>query len=94
MIDMVPKAISYTLVNFAKENLQQTLLEELYRQDLLDDLLRESPEVTARRKEWVQLSLFDTDAPGWSRWSRRSRRPRRLSPPCEGPTQAFHLACK
>ncbi|CAK9783485.1 unnamed protein product [Cutaneotrichosporon oleaginosum] len=55
MIDMVPKAISYTLVNFAKENLQQTLLEELYRQDLLDDLLRESPEVTARRKEVIKM---------------------------------------
>lgn len=55
MIDMVPKAISYTLVNHAKENLQQTLLEELYRQDLLDDLLRESPDVTARRKEVVKM---------------------------------------
>ncbi|BEI90214.1 uncharacterized protein CcaverHIS019_0302840 [Cutaneotrichosporon cavernicola] len=55
MIDMVPKAISYTLVNYAKENLQQTLLEELYRQDLLDDLLRESPDVTARRKEVVKM---------------------------------------
>lgn len=63
MIDMVPKAISYTLVNFAKENLQQTLLEELYRQDLLDDLLRESPDVTARRKEWVAAVNF-ADAQG------------------------------
>lgn len=30
MIDMVPKAITLTLVNFAKENLQRVLLENLY----------------------------------------------------------------
>lgn len=30
MIDMVPKAITLTLVNFAKENLQRVLLEHLY----------------------------------------------------------------
>lgn len=55
MIDMVPKAISYNLVNYCKEHLQQQLLEKLYKPDVLDELLKESPEVTARRKEVVRM---------------------------------------
>jgi dynamin 1-like protein len=51
MIDMVPKAISLTLVNHAKENLQQELLRELYKPDVLDELLKESDFVVNRRKE-------------------------------------------
>jgi replication fork clamp-binding protein CrfC len=51
MIDMVPKAISLTLVNFSKENLQQELLQELYKADVLDELLKESEFVVSRRKE-------------------------------------------
>lgn len=55
MIDMVPKAISYTLVNYAKDHLQQTLLEQLYKPEVLDELLKESPDVVARRKECVRM---------------------------------------
>lgn len=55
MIDMVPKAISYTLVNYCKENLQQQLLENLYKPDVLEELLKESPDVVARRKELIRL---------------------------------------
>jgi replication fork clamp-binding protein CrfC len=51
MIDMVPKAISLTLVNHAKENLQRELLQELYKPEVLDDLLKESEYVVSRRKE-------------------------------------------
>ncbi|CAA7265375.1 unnamed protein product [Cyclocybe aegerita] len=51
MIDMVPKAISLTLVNFSKENLQRELLQELYKPDVLDELLKESDYVVSRRKE-------------------------------------------
>ena len=51
MIDMVPKAISLTLVNYAKENLQKELLQELYKPEVLDDLLKESDFVVSRRKE-------------------------------------------
>lgn len=50
MIDMVPKAITLTLVNHAKENLQRELLEHLYKPDVLEELLKESPDVVAR---WV-----------------------------------------
>jgi hypothetical protein len=53
MIDMVPKAITLTLVNHSKENLQRELLQELYKPDVLDDLLRESEHVVSRRREVV-----------------------------------------
>jgi hypothetical protein len=42
MIDMVPKAIMLNLVAHAKEDLQRELLENLYRTNALDDLLKES----------------------------------------------------
>jgi dynamin 1-like protein len=53
MIDMVPKAVTLTLVNFAKENLQKELLQELYKPEVLPNLLQESEHVVARRKEVV-----------------------------------------
>lgn len=55
MIDMVPKAITYTLVMYSKDNLQRELLQELYKPDVLDDLLKESEFVTTRRKEVVSM---------------------------------------
>ena len=48
---MVPKAITLTLVNHSKENLQRELLQELYKPEILDDMLKESEHVVARRKE-------------------------------------------
>ncbi|TFK43015.1 Dynamin central region-domain-containing protein [Crucibulum laeve] len=51
MIDMVPKAISLTLVSHSKENLQRELLQELYKPEVLDELLKESEFVVNRRKE-------------------------------------------
>ncbi|KAG5647192.1 vacuolar protein sorting-associated protein 1 [Asterophora parasitica] len=55
MIDMVPKAISLTLVAHSKENLQRELLQELYKPEVLDDLLKESEFVVSRRKEVVSM---------------------------------------
>ncbi|KAI0049869.1 hypothetical protein FA95DRAFT_1604029 [Auriscalpium vulgare] len=55
MIDMVPKAITLTLVNRSKEDLQRELLQELYKPDVLDDLLQESEFVVSRRKEVVGM---------------------------------------
>jgi len=55
MIDMVPKAISLTLVNHSKEDLQRELLQELYKPEVLDDLLKESEYVVSRRKEVVSM---------------------------------------
>jgi len=55
MIDMVPKAITLTLVNHSKENLQRELLQELYKPEVLDDLLKESEFVVSRRKEVTSM---------------------------------------
>ena len=50
MIDFLPKAIFLTLVNHSMESLQ-----ELYKPDVLEDLLKESELVVARRKEVVSM---------------------------------------
>ncbi len=55
MIDTVPKAISLMLVQHAKDNLQKGLLEELYKPEILDDLLKESEFVVGRRKEVMSM---------------------------------------
>ncbi|KAI9035819.1 vacuolar ATP synthase catalytic subunit A [Aspergillus affinis] len=55
MIDMVPKAIMYTLVQFSKDAMQGELLENMYRNSELDDLLKESDYTIRRRKECQQM---------------------------------------
>ncbi|OBZ88894.1 Vacuolar protein sorting-associated protein 1 [Choanephora cucurbitarum] len=55
MIDMVPKAIMLNLVNHSKEELQRELLSELYKADVLDDLLQESEFTQQRRKECKKM---------------------------------------
>lgn len=55
MIDMVPKAIMLNLVDRAKKELQRELLTELYKADVLDDLLHESEFTQQRRKECKKM---------------------------------------
>ncbi|KAJ9640011.1 vacuolar protein sorting-associated protein 1 [Coniosporium tulheliwenetii] len=55
MIDMVPKAIMYQLVSMTKEEMQRELLENMYRAEELDDLLKESEYTIRRRKECQQM---------------------------------------
>jgi dynamin 1-like protein len=55
MIDMVPKAIMLNLVSRAKEELQRELLTELYKADVLDELLQESDFTQQRRKECKKM---------------------------------------
>ncbi|KAL2010728.1 hypothetical protein VTN00DRAFT_6535 [Thermoascus crustaceus] len=55
MIDMVPKAIMYTLVQFSKDEMQRELLEQMYRTNELDELLKESEYTVRRRKECQQM---------------------------------------
>jgi len=71
MIDMVPKAIMYNLVAFAREELQRELLENLYRSTALDDLLKES-EVSFTPPSRImanQSSLPSTDGRSANEWS-------------------------
>ncbi|KAI8065524.1 Dynamin central region-domain-containing protein [Gongronella butleri] len=55
VIDMVPKAVMLNLVNHAKEELQRELLTELYKTDVLDELLEESELTKERRKECKKM---------------------------------------
>ncbi|KAJ2902199.1 uncharacterized protein MKZ38_000933 [Zalerion maritima] len=55
MIDMVPKAIMLNLVQFTKDEMQKELLENMYRTDTLDELLKESDYTIRRRKECQQM---------------------------------------
>ncbi|CCJ31013.1 unnamed protein product [Pneumocystis jirovecii] len=55
MTDMVPKAIMYNLVMYSKEGMQKELLENLYKTDVLDDILKESEYTIQRRKECVRM---------------------------------------
>ncbi|KAF9403358.1 vacuolar protein sorting-associated protein 1, partial [Podila epigama] len=53
--DTVPKAIMLNLVNNAKEELQRELLQELYKIDVLNELLKESEFTQNRRKECKKM---------------------------------------
>ncbi|KAF2769805.1 hypothetical protein EJ03DRAFT_292578 [Teratosphaeria nubilosa] len=55
MIDMVPKAIMLNLVEHTKEEMQRELLENMYRTQELDELLKESEYTIRRRKECQQM---------------------------------------
>ncbi|KAI9763785.1 MAG: vacuolar protein sorting-associated protein 1 [Geoglossum simile] len=55
MIDMVPKAIMLNLVQFTKDEMQRELLENMYRTNELDELLKESDYTVRRRKECQQM---------------------------------------
>ncbi|KAL6839960.1 hypothetical protein ACP4OV_029770 [Aristida adscensionis] len=49
--DFIPKAIMHFLVNHTKRALHNYLITKLYREDLLEDLLREPDEITIKRKQ-------------------------------------------
>ncbi|KAI1319709.1 vacuolar protein sorting-associated protein 1 [Mortierella claussenii] len=55
VIDTVPKAIVLNLVSTAKEGLQRELLQELYKAEVLDELLKESEYTQNRRKECKKM---------------------------------------
>jgi vacuolar protein sorting-associated protein 1 len=53
--DMIPKCIMLNLVNYSREEMQRALLAELYKENLLEDLLKESPDTVIRRKECKKM---------------------------------------
>ncbi|XP_051216732.1 dynamin-related protein 3A isoform X1 [Lolium perenne] len=54
--DAVPKAIMHFLVNHTKRELHNVLIRKLYRENLLDEMLRETDEVLIRRQR-IQETL-------------------------------------
>jgi hypothetical protein len=71
MIDMVPKAIMLNLVSHTKEELQRELLENLYRSNALDDLLKESEVCVLSLTFPYSSSSRSTDGRSASEWSNR-----------------------
>jgi dynamin 1-like protein len=53
--DSVPKAIMHFLVNKSKQDLQNELVSNLYKEELFDELLVESAEIAAKRKACWQM---------------------------------------
>jgi len=53
--DTVPKTIMHFLVNASKDNIQNELVSSLYKEELMDDLLSESPGIAARRKQCKEM---------------------------------------
>lgn len=57
--DRVPKAIMHFLVTKSKVSLQTELVRQLYKDDMLDVLLRESGDVATKRQKYAQsIDLF------------------------------------
>ena len=53
--DLVPKSTMAFLVNEAKAQIQNELVRELYREEMFDMLLEESPQVATRRRQCHEL---------------------------------------
>lgn len=53
--DSVPKAVMHCLVNHVKDELQSELVSELYKAEAYDELMEESPEMIARRREVSEM---------------------------------------
>uniref|UniRef100_A0A1I8ACI8 dynamin GTPase n=1 Tax=Steinernema glaseri TaxID=37863 RepID=A0A1I8ACI8_9BILA len=53
--DGIPKAVMLFLVNYVEEHLQSELIKQLYRNEIIDDLLSESEAMSQRRKEAVEM---------------------------------------
>ncbi|MFH4977932.1 hypothetical protein AB6A40_004641 [Gnathostoma spinigerum] len=53
--DAVPKAIMHFLVNYVRDNLQSELVRQLYKHEIIEELLAESPVMAQRRKESAEM---------------------------------------
>lgn len=60
--DRVPKTIMHFLVNKSKEDIQNVLVQELYKEDLLETLLQESDDIAQRREQYSQNITILTHA--------------------------------
>lgn len=51
----VPRAIMHCMVNHVKSNLQSALIKGIYHNDMFDELLSESDDITRRRRETAEM---------------------------------------
>ena len=54
-IDMVPKTIMYFLVNLVKDELQNELVSELYREAEVKFLMKEAEDIAMRRRTCLEM---------------------------------------
>jgi len=54
-IDMVPKTIMYFLVNHVKDELQNELVGELYRESEIGFLMKEAKDIAQRRRTCLEM---------------------------------------
>ena len=57
-VDLVPKAVMALLVNHAKDNVQSELVRHLYREELFDELLAETTDITKRRRNAMEMQAL------------------------------------
>jgi dynamin 1-like protein len=55
VVDLVPKFIMLNLVLYARGEMQRGLLAELYKDDVIGEVLQESPETVVKRKELKRM---------------------------------------
>jgi len=53
--DLVPKAIMHFLVNGARQEMQNTLVAKLYKEDELDEMFAEANEVVNQRRHCAEV---------------------------------------
>ena len=53
--DLVPKTIMHFLVNNFKASLQNELVTQLYKEEIMTDLMRETEDVASRRKSYKEM---------------------------------------
>ena len=54
-IDMVPKTIMYFLVNHVKDEMQNELVSELYREAEVGFLMKEAEDIATRRRTCIEM---------------------------------------
>ena len=57
-MDLVPKTIMHFLVNNFKGTIQNELVTQLYKEQIMTDLMRETEDIATRRKVKGILSCF------------------------------------
>lgn len=60
--DQVPKAVMHLLVNYSKQNIQNRLVSELYKEDLFDTLLYEDENLAQEREKCSKMLAVYSEA--------------------------------
>eukprot|EP01034_Spumella_vulgaris_P023710 gene23710-29958_t len=53
--DLVPKSIMHFLVVNFKQSMQNELVSQLYREQVMDDLMKEAPDIATKRKAYSEM---------------------------------------